>query len=151
MTLRTQNSLRSAHINLHHKASILEVGCRQLRRIDWAGRPICLFLFAFRNCVPPADDETVLGGATQSAAPLCECCAANYLRYFPTCGAAAPSDWTSDPPRGEPRFAVAPRLRLPTSTTRLGSFSSAFAYSFDVGSHRHNPTCWGRCVLWATR
>ena len=69
----------------------------------------------------------VLGGALQSAATLCAGCDANGLATFPSCGAAAPSVWTTDPPRGEPRFAVAPRLRLPTSNTRLGSFSRAFA------------------------
>lgn len=82
MTLRPRKGLWSAHINSHHTASILEVGCRQLRRIYWAGRPIRLFLFAFRRYAPPADDETILGGATQSAATLCECCVARCLATF---------------------------------------------------------------------
>ena len=52
----------SAHINKHHTPSMLEVGCRQLRRIDWAGRPICIFLFAFRP-LGSSGHKPVLGGA----------------------------------------------------------------------------------------
>ena len=47
---------------MHHTASVPEVGCRQLRRIDWAGRPICIFLFAFRRYAPPAVGYRLLRG-----------------------------------------------------------------------------------------
>lgn len=46
---------------------------------------------------------------------------------------------------------LAPRLHLPNSTVCLGTLSVAFAPSFEFGSHRHKPTCWGRCVLWSAR
>lgn len=99
MALRPQKGLWSAHTNSHHTASILEVGCRQLRRIYWAGRPICLFLLAFRCYAPPADDETILGGATQSAATLCECCVASCLRHSQL--VALPHHWSGRPTHPE--------------------------------------------------
>lgn len=94
----------SAHRNTYHTASILEVGCRQLRRIDWSGRPIYIFMIAFRIGDPPADKELSSGAPAQSAAPLCEGCIASRLRRISICDAAASSPWTVDPPRGEPRF-----------------------------------------------
>ena len=100
--LRTVKANCSAHRDTYHTASILEVGCRQLRRIDWSGRPIYLFMIAFRIGDPPADKELSSGASAQSAAPLCEGCIASRLRRISICDVAASSPRTVDPPIGEP-------------------------------------------------
>ena len=60
----------SAHVNKHHMPSMLEVGCRQLRRIDWSERPICLFLFPFRP-LGSSGQKTVFGGACAKRGSPC--------------------------------------------------------------------------------
>ena len=99
----------SAHINKHHTPSMLEVGYRQLRCIDWAGRPICIFLLAFQSFALPADKKPSSGAPAQSAATLCAGCVANCLRHFYSCAAAAPSGWTPDHSQRVAALHLAPR------------------------------------------
>lgn len=65
----------SAHVNKHHTPSMLEVGCRQLRRIDWAERPICLFLFAFRPLGSSGQKNRPRGRLREAQLPLHFACA----------------------------------------------------------------------------
>ena len=125
----------SAHINKHHTPSMLEVGCRQLRRIDWAGRPICIFLFAFRP-LGSSGHKPVLGGArAKRGYPLrglrCEESATIHLLCcYRTIGLDA------RPTQRVAALCLAPRCYLPNSTVRLGALSVAYAPSHEFGSLR---------------
>jgi hypothetical protein len=119
-----------------------------LTRLDAASVHSCLPFVV--SLLQRTDEARPRGRRAKRGSPLrglrCESSAP-----FSSCAAAAPSGWTPDHSQRGAALRSAPRLRLPTSTTRLGSFSRAFACSFDVGSLRHKPTCRGRCVFWASR
>ncbi len=148
---------------MHHTASVPEVGCRQLRRIDWAGRPICIFLFAFRRYAPPAVGCRLLRGRrAQRGYPLrgLRCTPSSTL--FNLVLLTHHSRWTLDlrtsfghhltVMRTEgSRVALGGGAAPPNTDRALGRTFSRVRVFIRCRLPHQQATCWGRLLLWATR